>query len=198
VAYNLSKSGSPGIMFSLEMYIEQLERIYDSRGANLSYTKIKKGLLTGEEEDKYFAFLQEVGTEKPPLYLVDYSGSCTLSFIQTIVREIRKKHKIEWICIDYLTLMEPEGKYTASHEKYTTLARELKQFAKSEDLAVFTASQATRGTDKAKKVGTENVSFSDGITHNCDLIVYLSQSDEQELSNTLQMGVVKYNSKRKH
>lgn len=192
VAFNLSKSGSPGIMFSLEMYIEQLERIFDSRGASLSYTKLKKGLLSAEEEQEYFKFLEETKKEKTPLYLVDYSANCTPAFVQSIVREVKRKHNIKWICLDYLTLMTPEGKWSVEHEKYGVLSRELKQLAKSEDIAIITASQSTRKSAKKKEVDTEDVGMSDQITHNCDLIVHLRQDEELKLQNILQMKVVKY------
>jgi replicative DNA helicase len=192
IAYNLSERGEPGILFSLEMYMEQLERIFDSRGSKLSYTKIKKGILSDEEEAEYFKFLDETKQKKPPLYLVDYSANCTVAFIQSVVREIRRRHPIKWIAIDYLTLMSPEGKYNTETEKYGVIARELKQFAKSENLALYTAGQSTRESKKAKKPGTEHVSLSDQIGHSCDLLVHLYQSEEHELQNILEFTVVKY------
>lgn len=192
IAFNLSEKGEPGILFSLEMYIDQLERLYDARGAKLSYKKIKKGELTPEEEIQYFEFLVSVANRKPPLYLVDYSGTCSPSFIQGIIRERKKFGPIKWICLDYLTLMSPDAKWLSEPAKYGLLSRELKQIAKAEDIAVITASQSNRESAKSKKVGTQHVSLSDQITHDCDLIVHLRQDEQQELQNILEFSIVKY------
>jgi replicative DNA helicase len=192
VAYNLAAQGEPGIMFSLEMYMDQLERIFDSRGASVSYKKLKKGSLTEDEETKYFEFLDFIKNKKPPLYLVDYSASCSPGFIQSIIREKKQHHSIKWVCIDYLTLMSPDEKWTSESGKYGMISRELKQVAKSENVAIITAGQSNRQSVKAKKAGTHHLSLSDQIAHDCDLIVHLSQSEDQEIQNILEMNIVKY------
>ena len=38
----------------------------------------------------------------------------------------------------------------------------------------------------------EHIAFSDEISHNCDLIVHLEQSEEQALQNILALEIVKY------
>ena len=192
VAFNLAKAGHPGILFSLEMYMDQLERIFDCLGGKVPYTKIKKGELNPDEEAKYFDWLDLQTKEKPPLYLIDYSANCTPTFVQNVIRERKRHQKIEWICLDYLTLMNPDEKWKDETGKYGIIARELKQLAKTEDIAIITASQSNRESAKAKKADTTHISFSDQIGHHCDLVVHLKQNPDQEARKALSFRVVKH------
>lgn len=171
-AFNLSKQLLWGVFFSLEMYIEQMERIYDSRVGGISSEDIKYGRV---DKDKYKSALLQIKENQYPLYFVEHTGMTTIDFITNKIREFKKKHPLDFVVIDYLTLMKT-GLSLQRDEEYGVIAKELKNLAKREDLILITAAQANRKTvEDISNVGLEHIGYSDQIAQNSDFVAFIKR-----------------------
>lgn len=171
-AYNLCIQNYFGMFFSLEMYIEQMERIFDSRLGGISAQDIKYAKV---DKNVYKNVLKQIKEKKFPLYIVEHAGATTIEFIINKIRDFKKKYPLDFVVIDYLTLMRT-GLNLQRDEEYGVIAKELKNLAKKEDVILITAAQANRkSVESTKDVGLENIGYSDQIAQNSDFVAYIQR-----------------------
>jgi len=194
--YNASKKKFHVMYASLEMYINQLERMYDSRDARISYTKLKMGKLSPEEEKSYQYVLSQQKKRQDFFYTVDIPRGCNMSLLEAEVDNYEQKfgHSVDLLIVDYLMLMKSTNYETSTSERLGAIAREMKELARLKKFVLFTANQANRAVTDSNmvSVGTEHISLSDQIAPQCDYVAYLDQSNEDRLKNLLQNYVIKY------
>lgn len=171
IAYNLAVQKYFGIFFSLEMYIEQIERIFDSRFGNISSEDIKYAKV---DVDYYKRVLEKISAEKLPLYIIEHTGKTTMNFIESKIKEFKKKFPLDFVVIDYLTLVST-GSNLQRDEEYGEIAKRLKNLAKRENLIMIVAAQANRKMIEAENVGLEHIGYSDQIAHNSDFVAYIKR-----------------------
>lgn len=190
-AYNLSEQGYVGMYFSLEMYLEQMERLFDSRLAGISSELIKHGKV---DHDYYGDILNMINEKKPPLMFVECMGDeeANLNLIRNTIRDFKKQHPLDFVVIDYLGLMHERG-CKSETEMWGAISKGLKKIAKQEDIVMISAVQANRKTMEADKegemIGLEHISQSDLIAHHSDFVAYLKRNKTQK--HILDMFIVK-------
>jgi len=170
-AYNLAVQRYTGMFFSLEMYIEQMERIYDSRFGGINSEDIKYARI---DKELYKNILNEIKKEQYPLYIVAHTGRTSLDFIENKIKEFKKRYKLDFVVIDYLTLIST-GRNLQRDEEYGEIAKALKNIAKRENVIMITAAQANRKMIEANNVGLEHIGYSDQIAHNADFVAYIKR-----------------------
>jgi replicative DNA helicase len=170
-AYNLAAQKYTGMFFSLEMYLEQMERIFDSRFGDINSEDIKYARV----DKKYYRnVLEEIKEKKFPLYIVAHNGKTSVEFIENKIREFKKKYSLDFVVIDYLTLMST-GRNLQRDEEYGEISKALKNIAKRENIIVITAAQANRKTVESESIGLEHIGYSDQIAHNADFVAYIKR-----------------------
>lgn len=177
--YNLVNQGYKGIYFTFEMPIEEMEMIFDTRLGGISWNQLRTGQV---DMDYYKEVVGIIGNRKFPLKFIEHTGTPSMDFIESKVKEFNQKDKLDFIVVDYLGLMFDSN--DSGGEEYQVLGnitRRLKNLAKKEDMFVITAQQANRKSKEKSKdgketeVGPENISGSDKIGANCDFIAYIHQ-----------------------
>jgi replicative DNA helicase len=195
LSYNAVQAGKTVLYISLEMSLEQLERIYDSRQGMLGYDQIKKGALDYEEEVRYFRQLDELKKNKDHFYIVDVPRGCTALAIESEIDNYERiyQRKPDLVIVDYLALMKPIGEYFNASDKYGNITRELRELIRAKKMAGFSAVQSTRTSLEATKIGTEHIAWSDAVGQHCDMVLHIHlQSDEEKAQNILKGTLVKY------
>lgn len=199
VAAHAAEYGHRVMYVTIEMPLDQIVRIVASRNLMVSYEGLRKGNLRPEEEAFLFNQGKQVLQQMPgDLYIVDMPQGCTAAAIAAGIRKYKQLHgRLDLVVIDYLNLMQIEdGGRMSRPEKLGMISDQLKKLARSEDLAVLTAAQANRQTldkEDITEVGTGQISWSDIIPQNCDLIVYFEQPAASEgLDTSLDAVIVKY------
>ena len=193
--YYVSKIIKKNVLYAtLEMYIEQVERMYDSRDAKISYTKLKKGRLSKDEEEAYKFILSQQKKNRPNFYTVDIPRGCTVSLLESEVEQFERNQgkKVDLLIVDYLNLMRATERFDSTAERLGQTAKELKELARLKKMVAFSAQQANRSAVDAVTIGTEHISLSDQIAPHCDFVSYLEQTPKDKLENTLKDLVVKY------
>jgi len=194
-AYNAVQAGYDVMYFSLEMSLEQLERVYDSRAGMIPYSDIKMSKLGAPGEAEYFQLLDKIKDKRDKLYIVDIPRGCTVNAIEAEIDEYEKIYhkRPDLVIVDYLSLMQSTRKYSNTPEKMGMLTQELRELGRAKRFATFSATQANRDILEATSPGTEHVAWSDSVAPHCDLVLNIpKQSEEEKMQNLLKLIVVKY------
>lgn len=196
LSYNAIQNNRKGMFITIEMSTFEIARLYDSRMCRLHFDKMKKGKLTQVEEEKWLSILSLMSAkEDKGLYVLDIPRGCT---IKTIEEEIsfyeRRNGKLDFVTVDYLTLMRSLDRHRDSAERIGETARQLKEVGRLKNVSMITAAQANRKVleVKGEEAGTEHISISDQVAAHCNNILYLFRTPDDVISNTIQVNLVKY------
>jgi replicative DNA helicase len=171
-AFNIAAQGKHVIYFSLEMYMKQMLRIFDSRDSgipieNIKYARVDKAL--------YKKALLKIQQDKYPLFICEKPNG-NADYILSKVREYKKKNPLDAIVVDYLGIMKSGLKGIDRDEEYGERARILKNLAKMEDLIVMTAVQTNRQVVNSEDIIIEHIGDSNKIAQYCDFVAYVSRA----------------------
>lgn len=189
-AYQLSEQGYVGMYFSLEMYLEQMERIFDSRVSGINSDLIKYGKV---DKGFYKDALDSINDRKFPLMFIEHTGKATLSWLAGKIREFKKKSPLDFVVVDYINLMFDEGDNKRNDEALGAISKGLKNIAKQENIIMITAAQGNRQIGVTEKdggqVGLDHISQSDLIAHHCDFVAYVQRG--KLVDGQLRVSIVK-------
>ncbi len=198
VAFKLVKQGKSGIYITLEIYQDLLANRID---ANLS--DIEMGELNNDP-DMLFKVINEerkkaddAGLPFGRLIIKEYAPNCLNSNqILSFVRELNLKRngfKPEFIAVDYIGLLAPNGKSFAdnTYGKLKTVAEELRTVASILDIPVFSAVQVNREGMNSSHVGMENTSDSVGIPMTADIMIMVTRSEDMDAECKMRWFIAK-------
>jgi replicative DNA helicase len=193
VGCNVAKAGKKVLYCTIEMDLNIIQQMWESREAKIPLDRILKQQLTPEDEKRYFKFLRDQSQIQHPFYIVDIPQGCTTGIIGAEVNTFIKMHgkPPDIVLVDYANLIQPVSKYKDRAEKYDHVFRELKEAARAQNTIYYTAAQMNRESLKAKKIGTEHVAFSDASTYHCDTIFHIHSDEKDEVNNEVHLDTVK-------
>jgi len=196
LSYNAIQANKRGMFVTIEMADHEIARLYDSRMCRTQYDKMKKGKLSQADEDKWRSILSLMSAKDDKgLFVVDIPRGCTVSMIEDEISLYERRYgKLDFVTVDYLTLLRSTEHVRDSAEKVGELARQLKEMARLKNVSVLTAAQANRKVleVKGEEAGTEHISVSDQVAAHCNAIMYLFRTPDDVVSNTIQVNLVKY------
>ncbi len=173
------KAGKASVIFSLEMSkIEIMMRILSAE-SKIGLSKIRSGKMV--END--WARMVEVTTriQDAPLF-IDDSPNMTMMEIRAKARQLKQKHDLGLIVVDYLQLMTSGKKVESRQQEVSEFSRQLKLLAKELDVPLVAISQLNRGpearTDKKPQVA--DLRESGSLEQDADMVMLLYRPDSQE------------------
>lgn len=183
-----ANEGANVLYVSVEMPKEQIERRYDSRASGLSYSKIRDGFLTPQEEIIYKKCHDKQKALKNKFYVID-SHDCSTTYLRSKLQTF--PHKFDLIMLDYLTLVQPSRRGRDQWESIGKVTEEVRAIARELNIPIITAAQANReGIKESKyKYGVENIGLSHLISAHADTLLSLRlvDRDELEVSDIVEM-----------
>lgn len=192
VAVNLNETVA---IFSLEMGAESLvERIICSH-ASINAGHLKTGKLTDEEYTQYFVATGVLA--ESPIYIDDTPG-IRVSEIRAKCRRLKQeRNNLGLVVIDYLQLIEGNGKESRQQE-VSEISRNLKKLAKELKVPVIALSQLSRGVEQRqdKRPIMSDIRESGSIEQDADIVAFLYRDDyyRQEPDENGQVPEVEPNS----
>ena len=192
VAVNLNETVA---IFSLEMGAESLvERIICSH-ASINAGHLKTGKLTDEEYTQYFVATGVLA--EAPIYIDDTPG-IRVSEIRAKCRRLKQeRNNLGLVVIDYLQLIEGNGKESRKQE-VSEIYRNLKKLAKELKVTVIALSQLSRGVEQRqdKRPIMSDIRESGSIEQDADIVAFLYRDDyyRQEPDENGQVPEVEPNS----
>jgi len=188
IAYNAHIAGHNIMYVSVEMPREQIERRYDTRDSQLSYSAIRDGKLSDTEEAIYQKVIENQKKRSGKFYVID-AHDCSTSLLKSKLSTF--PHKIDLVVLDYLTLVQPSIRGRDQWEAIGRTTEEVRAIARDLHVPIITAAQANReGIKESKyKYGIENVGLSHLISAHADTLLSLRlvDRDELEVSDVVEM-----------
>lgn len=191
IARNLAiRHQVPTLLFSLEMGVDQLdERLlsmgtYHLRGERVfgittHRLKTHRPELHPEERQR----LEHVKAEldQAPLYIDDTSVMNTAQ-LKSKVRRMVSRHGIQCVIVDYLQLMEGQGRDRV--QDVTAISRGLKQIAREMKIPVIALSQLSRALKERKaseyRPLLTDLRESGAIEQDADVVIFIHRRDYYE------------------
>ena len=174
-------------VFSLEMAKEQLVQRIVSMESLVESNKLRSGQLEGDDWDKITRASSRISEAN--IYIDDTPG-ITLFELQSKCRRLSAQQGLDLIVIDYLQLMEGEGKAESRQQEISSLSRGLKGLAREMNCPVISLSQLSRAPEQRQdhRPILSDLRESGAIEQDADLVMFLYR-DEYYHEDTEKRGI---------
>ena len=183
------------LAFNLEMSKEQLAMRSLASVAGVSLSDIQRGNDDGGTNfDKMGAATKRVKERK---LLVDVRSNISIGQIRAKARQVKNKHGLNLVVIDYLQLLdEPGKKFANSNDRVGYLSRQCKVLAKELDVPVILLSQLSRAVESRadKRPMLSDLRESGAIEQDADAVVFIYRHGyytKDQTDNMLELIVAK-------
>ncbi len=177
VALQASIKGKASVLiFSLEMGKEELGQRLLSMESRIEMQKLKTGQL--ERKDWEDINLGLDALSKANIFIDDTPG-ITIMEMKNKCRRLKAEKGLDMVVVDYLQLMNIEGRTESRQQEISTLSRSLKLLAREMDCPVILLSQLSRApeqrTDHRPILSDPRESGS--IEQDADIVIFLYRDD---------------------
>ncbi len=181
IVMNAIKSGKSVAMFSLEMSKTQLMTRLISAEARIDSTKLRKGDLTDEEQDRLMQGVGSLSKIEAMLGIDDTPGISLLDLRSKCRRFKKERHGLDMIVIDYLQLMTASGstRYDNREREIAEISKGLKNLAKELNIPIMALAQLNRGPDSRpdKIPKLSDLRESGSMEQDADMIIFLYRDE---------------------
>ena len=160
-------------IFSLEMSCEQLVSRVLSSEAMVDSIALRSGKLSGDDWDKLAAVSSKLaGTD----ILIDDTTGITVTGMKAKLRRVKN---LGLVIIDYLQLMQSDGKNDNRVQEVSEISRGLKLMAKELNVPVICCAQLSRGPESRtdKKPMLSDLRDSGAIEQDADVVMFLYRDE---------------------
>lgn len=163
-------------VFSLEMSKEQLVQRILSAQSNVELSKIKTGTLS---ESDWPRIIDAMAVLSEANIFIDDTPGIKISEIRSKCRRLKIEKGLDLIMIDYLQLMEGEGKNENRQQEIAKISRSLKILAKELDCPVVALSQLSRSPELRKdhRPILSDLRESGSIEQDADIVMFLYRDE---------------------
>lgn len=158
--------------FSLEMSKSQITSRIMAHISSMGVQKIINKKF--EQGDIDYLKANTTSLDKAGFFIDDTPG-ITISSLRNKARKLKQTENIELLVIDYLQLMEGEGKNKGNREQeISAISRGLKTLAKELDIPIIALSQLSRDVEKRpnKKPQLSDLRESGAIEQDADMVIF--------------------------
>lgn len=172
VAMNAARQGNAVGIFSLEMAAEQLTLRLLSTESGIDHQKIRNATISGEE----WIAITHVAAELGDMQLfIDDTAGINIMELRAKARQLKSKHNIGLLVIDYLQLLHSSRRHENRHQEVSEISRFLKALAKELNIPIIALSQLSRAVDSRvdKRPLLSDLRESGAIEQDADVIMFL-------------------------
>lgn len=171
---------------NFELPDNMMEDRADALDVKLSYEKFRQGLITDAEDAKYKAYLAQIEANPPAKWHWLHQAR-SISALSSKLDELKPKI----LFIDGAYLMDDERGGRTEREQQRNLSRGFKRLAQRHKIPVIISIQMNRTADtkqsKSNTVTASSIYGSDAFAQDVDVLLGLTQTDDQRLNNLLQI-----------
>jgi replicative DNA helicase len=170
------KAGASVAVFSLEMSKEQLVQRMISATAHVDLQKIISGRL---EEEEWLQVINSMGPLSQANVFIDDTPGISLMEMKAKCRRLKIEKGLDLVMIDYLQLMQLEGKQESRQQEISAISRGLKALAKEMDCPVIALSQLSRAPELRTdhRPILSDLRESGAIEQDADVVLFLYRDD---------------------
>lgn len=177
IADNAVQAGWKGAIFNMEMSKLQIALRYLADRTELPMQMMrKKGQLNQEHWDRIIS----ASTQLRNLGLfVDDQAGLSVAQIKARCRRHKRKHGLDFVVIDYLSLIDPGDNDDQMVHQIGKIARALKILARELDIAVFLLAQLSRAVEARdnKRPQLSDLRDSGEIEQHADIVLFVYRSE---------------------
>lgn len=183
--YNIWKQGFTVLLGTKEMSERQLGIRLASLHTKIPHSRLRLGLLTKEQKKKYFKALDELSKAKNPFIIFYIDGG--VSYLRSKIEQ----YKPDVLGIDGVYLIEDETGSDSDWARVSNISRAIKSLAQRAKIPIIGTSQANRATSRKTGPEIDNISYSDAIAQDSDVVIGLNQTEEMRNDRELEVRVLK-------
>ncbi len=170
--------GTPAAIFSLEMSSEQIASRILSSQVGLASDVLRRGYLDDSDFARLVAAVQTL--KNVPLFINDTPG-ITISQLRSKCRQMKRKHNIGLIMIDYIQLISSGKSFDRDGRvnEVSNITRGLKSIAKELNVPVIALSQLSRAVEarEDKKPMLSDLRESGSIEQDADIVSFIYREE---------------------
>lgn len=176
VANAAIRSKSNVAVFSLEMSKEQLVQRLLSSQSNVALDNISKGKIADDEWKKLTDAMTVLSSSD---IFIDDTPGIKVSEIRSKCRKLKMEKGLDMIMIDYLQLMEADGRADNRQQEVSKISRSLKILAKEMNCPVIALSQLSRNTESGKDhmPKLSDLRDSGAIEQDADIVMFIYRDE---------------------
>jgi len=188
VANAALRSKAKVAVFSLEMSKEQLVQRMVSAQSNVNLKNITTGKIADNEWGDLVDAMRVLNVAD--IYIDDSPG-IKISEIRTKCRKLKLDKGLDMIMIDYLQLMEGDGRAESRQQEVSKISRGLKILAKEMECPVIALSQLSRNTENTKDHTPKlsDLRDSGAIEQDADIVMFIYREDYYEQLETKKKNI---------
>lgn len=170
------KGGAKVAIFSLEMSKEQLVQRMISATAHVDLQKIISGRLS---EDEWIQIINAMGPLSQAQIFIDDTAAISLMEMKAKCRRLKIEKGLDLILIDYLQLMQSEGRHENRQQEISAISRGLKALAKELECPVVALSQLSRAPELRSdhRPILSDLRESGAIEQDADVVLFLYRDE---------------------
>lgn len=181
MAVNIHEDGFVPMFQSFEMTNLEQQRRHDSMRAHISHSRLIRGALKPEEEERYRRMLERM-EKMHNFYLTDSVSALTLTSLSIKIDKIRP----DAVFVDgvYLMVDEMTGE-SNTPMALTNITRGMKRLAQKHNVPIVMSTQALRHKMRGGKVTSDSIGYSSSFVQDSDIVMTLERQDEEDDSSRI-------------
>ena len=188
-------SGEYDVFFSLEMPTHQItDRLVAKYGVDAM--NIRSGRLANKSEyDLYIEAAEKINRQN---FIVDDTPGLSPSRLRSMLSKYASKHKLRAVYVDYIQLMQADGKHSNRVSEVSYISRQLKLIAREFNIVLYAGAQLSRATEqrKEKKPMLSDLRESGSLEQDADIVMFLYRSEmyysDPSAMNTAELIIAKH------
>ncbi len=177
LSLNAAVKGKASVMvFSMEMSKEQLGQRLLSMESKVGMQALKTGKLERRDWDDINIALDVLS--KANIHIDDTAGISIME-MKSKCRRLKAEEGLDLVVIDYLQLMNPEGKADSRTQEISVISRNLKLLARELDCPVLVLSQLSRAPEQRTdhRPMLSDLRESGSIEQDADIVIFLYRDE---------------------
>ena len=174
-------------IFSLEMAKEQLTQRLLSMESKVELQTLKTGRLERRDWDDLNVALDILSNSN--IHIDDTAGISIME-MKSKCRRLKAEAGLDLVIIDYLQLMNPEGKADSRTQEISVISRNLKLLARELDCPVLVLSQLSRAPEQRTdhRPMLSDLRESGSIEQDADIVIFLYRDEYYNKEDTEKPG----------
>lgn len=188
LARNAAVKGKASVMiFSLEMAKEQLTQRLLSMESKVDLQTLKTGRLERRDWDDLNVALDILSNSN--IHIDDTAGISIME-MKSKCRRLKAEAGLDLVIIDYLQLMNPEGKADSRTQEISVISRNLKLLARELNCPVLVLSQLSRAPEQRTdhRPMLSDLRESGSIEQDADIVIFLYRDEYYNKEDTEKPG----------
>jgi urease gamma subunit len=176
MATNVHQMGMTPMFQSFEMNNHEQTQRYLSMASHVSNGRLRRGKLTGPEEDRFLSTL-DILKESHPFHFVDAVNGLTVDSLMAKAEQLNPD--ILFVDGVYLMLDQVTGEANTP-QALTNITRALKRVAQRMNIPIVISTQTLLWKMKGGKVSADSIGYSSSFFQDSDVILGLEPIEEDD------------------